>query len=622
MNFFERQRQVRTASKRLVLLFIPAVLGITAIADVGVFGGAVVMGWAKPQHWLVGTVIASIAVLLMIGGVSFYKTMELRHGGGVKVAESLGAVAVDDMPADPKLRRYRNIVEEVSIASSTPVPVLYYLPGEAGINAFAAGYTPADAAVCVTQGALDRLNRDELQGVIAHEFSHIVNGDMRLSIRLIGLLAGITTLSVIGRGILGERGDRDLGDWALASAFLTSGWLGVFFGRLIKAAVSRQREHLADASAVQFTRQTSGLAGALKKIGGVEAGSLLRSPKAENVSHMLFGEGFRFSSLYATHPPLIERIQALEPHFTSSSLEQLQREWHSRPPVGLEEDDLLGLADARGPSPQRHLNAHEYAAAVGNPTTASHNAGVRIRRAIPQHLADRAHRPATAVPLIYGLIFDRKENVRRSQYDIVARHHGKQVADVAWQCGAELVGLDPSLRLPLASIAFPALRHLPETETRLMTSVIGQLSRADKHLSIFEYCLGTLIFVELNEALTSASPWKSKRQSLASAQNAVACLIAVLACAGHSDPQLAANAFQAGMSVVYPGARVPFIPIQDAWALEPVWPVIDGLEGNDEFALVAAVVTTVTADKVVTVEEAELLRTVCGVLHCPVPPVG
>jgi Peptidase family M48 len=487
----------------------------------------------------------------------------------------------------------------------------------------------------VTQGSLDRLNRDELQGVIAHEFSHVVNGDMRLSLRLIGVLAGITALSVIGRTVwyFGDDDDDNNGGTlalaALGLVILAAGWIGVFFGRLIKAAVSREREYLADASAVQFTRQTDGLTGALKKIGGLEAGSRLGSPKTENVSHMLFGPGMKFSGLYATHPPLLKRIQVLEPAFTPTNLEELRQGWSARPPDGLAEDSRMGLADApaqhavapvrQAPAPR--TGGHEYAATVGNPTAASYAAGARYHKAIPQNIADLAHNSAEVVPLIYGLVFDRKQNVREAQYQVVGRYHGKQLADEAWRCAWELVTLDPSLRLPVANIAFPALRGRPDAETRVMTSVLGELINADGQIDIFEYCLGTLVFVGLHEAMTSGSPWKSKRQSLASAQSAIVCLIAVLAQTANSDPQLAAAAFQAGISVAYPQARIPLQPVQGVFALEDVWPVIDGLEGTDKSTVVAAVVTTIMSDGVVTLEEDELLRTVCGVLHCPVPPV-
>jgi hypothetical protein len=460
---------------------------------------------------------------------------------------------------------------------------------------------------------------------------------MRLSLRLIGVLAGITALSVIGRTLWYFGGgddddDNNGGTLALAAlglVIVAAGWIGVFFGRLIKAAVSREREYLADASAVQFTRQTDGLTGALKKIGGLEAGSRLGSPKTENVSHMLFGPGMKFSGLYATHPPLLKRIQVLEPSFTPTNLEELRQGWSARPPDGLAEDSRMGLADA----PVQHAvasvqqasapraGAHEYAATVGNPTAASYAAGARYHKAIPQNIADLAHNSAEVVPLIYGLVFDRNQNVREAQYRIVARYHGKQLADEAWRCAWELENLDPSLRLPVANIAFPALRGRPDVETRVMTSVLGELINADGQIDIFEYCLGTLVFVGLHEAMTSGSPWKSKRQSLASAQSAISCLIAVLAQTANSDPQLAAAAFQAGISVAYPHARIPFQPVQGVFALENVWPVIDGLEGTDKSTLVAAAVTTIMADKVVSLEEDELLRTVCGVLHCPVPLV-
>jgi Zn-dependent protease with chaperone function len=640
MDFFERERQVRAASRRLVVLFVLAVLGIAAIVNLAVIAATVSQGQATPQNLIGTSVLTSGAVLLIIGGVSIVKTLTLRQGGGVKVAESLGGVPLPDMPTDPKLQRYRNVVEEIAIASSTPVPVLYYLPQEEGINAFAAGYTPADAAVCVTQGSLDRLNREELQGVIAHEFSHIVNGDMRLSLRLIGVLAGILALWVVGHMVLyagrtmtllfgrsrdrvtGTLGAAGLGLLVLGFVVLVAGWLGVFFGRLIKAAFSRQREYLADASAVQYTRQTAGLTGALKKIGGLEAGSQLRSPKTENVSHMLFGEGKKASALYATHPPLIKRIQVLEPDFTPSNLDELRNRWSAQPPDGLEEDSRMGFSGASvQQAAPRRLDAREYTAAVGNPTAASYEAGTRIRNAIPPRLADLAHNPATAVPLIYGLLFDRNQDIRQVQYGIVARYHGKQVADESWRYGAELVNLDPSLRLPLASIAFPPLRGRPEAETRLMTSVLRELIHAEDQVHIFEYCLGTLVFVGLHETLTSGSPWNGRRQNLASAQNAICCLIALLAQTANSDPSAAAAAFQAGIAVAYPQARIPMLPVTGVLALEQVWPVIDGLEGNDKATLISAVVTTVTADRVVTEEESELLRTVCGVLHCPVPPV-
>ena len=216
----------------------------------------------------------------------------------------------------------------MAIASGMPVPDIYVLEQESGINAFAAGYTPGDAAIAVTRGTLELLDREELQGVIGHEFSHILNGDMRLNIRLMGVLFGIMVLGLIGRMILrsghhasivsSRRGRGAPAVLIIGLGLAILGGIGVFVARAIKASISRQREFLADASAVQFTRQTDGLASALKKIGGYEEGSHLQAADPEEVSHMLFGTGSRLSGMFATHPPLTERIQALDPHFKAS----------------------------------------------------------------------------------------------------------------------------------------------------------------------------------------------------------------------------------------------------------------------------------------------------------------
>src|SRR5579859_404933 len=320
MNFFERQDAAKGSSVKLVLLFIVAIVAMVGAIDAV---AALLMTSRKaPSSSVLSVVIAvSILTLLVIAGGMLTKTVALRQGGSA-VAASVGAVPIDPTTTDPQLKRFINIVEEMSLASGVPVPRLFVMTQEPGINAFAAGYTPADAAITVTQGALTNLNRDELQGVIGHEFSHILNGDMRLNIRLIGLLSGILLIGLIGLRVLqfGPRGDRRNGApiLAIALAMMVLGFIGVFFANVIKAAVSRQREWLADASAVQFTRQTTGLEGAFKKIASLEAGSTLQDTRSgAEVSHMLFGEGGRsFAQLFATHPPLYDRIKALDPSFT------------------------------------------------------------------------------------------------------------------------------------------------------------------------------------------------------------------------------------------------------------------------------------------------------------------
>jgi Zn-dependent protease with chaperone function len=343
VNFFDSQRAAKGTTLKLVFLFVTAVVAMVAVID---GAAAIAMRFKNfDTTSIIGAVVAVTAItLLIIAGGMIFKTLSLRQGGAA-VAASVGAVPVDPTTSDPQLRRLVNIVEEMSLASGVPAPRLFVMPQEPGINAFAAGFTPADAAITVTSGALTQLNRDELQGVIGHEFSHILNGDMRLNIRLIGLLAGILLIGLMGLRFLQFGGGRGGGRsgapiLAIAVAMAVFGFVGVFFAKLIKAAVSRQREWLADASAVQFTRQTTGLEGALKKIAGIPTGSVLRdSRSAAEVSHMLFGEGARkFSAFYATHPPLTDRIKALNPSFDAREVAELKQRYAAQPPNGLAED--------------------------------------------------------------------------------------------------------------------------------------------------------------------------------------------------------------------------------------------------------------------------------------------
>src|ERR1022692_718183 len=325
MDFFERQDQARRNTKLLVVYFVLGVaMLILAVyaATLAIFTGVasrhhhrydeqVQMVLWNPQLFL-GAAVGTLAVIALGSG---FKTLELAQGGST-VATMLGGRLVDPTTANPDERKLRNVVEEMALAAGGPVPQIYLLPDEHGINAFAAGHSTSDAVVAVTAGAVKLLSRDELQGVIGHEFSHILNGDMRLNLRLMGVIFGILCLAVIGRVLLYTRSSnsKDKNPLPLLGlALLVIGWIGVFFGRLIQAAVSRQREFLADASSVQFTRNPAGLSGALQKIGGV--GSLIESPHAGEANHIFFSDGLGkpFFQMMDTHPPLAERIRAIDP---------------------------------------------------------------------------------------------------------------------------------------------------------------------------------------------------------------------------------------------------------------------------------------------------------------------
>lgn len=645
MNFFERQHQVRRISHRLVLLFLIAVVGIVALVNLVVFIAFDV--WSEPAATMITTlVVVSALTVGIIGATSLFRMLSLRNGGGGKVAQKLGGVYVPEDTQDPQLRRLRNVVEEIAIASGVGVPELYILPHEDGINAFAAGWSPSDSAVAVTRGALERLNRDELQGVIAHEFSHVINGDMRLNIRLMGVLFGIMALSVVARILLygGRGGGRNAAPIMLvALAAMVIGFIGVIMGRLIKAAVSRQREYLADASAVQYTRQTEGIAGALKKIGGIQEGSRVRDGNVEDVSHMLFGEGMEFSNAFATHPPLPKRIQQLDPSFDPEELEQLRKRWASAPPSGMQEDKAMGLAPAEAGASTRDrpqqaasvggqarsqqempVRGDSVVAGVGTPGESSHKQAADILRSIPEEILNRARGQRTVLPLVLGLLLSRHQEVRANQHSALTNRHGRELADAAWSEGQALASsLDPGLRLPLLEVAFSALRHRERPDLNALMDSVADMIGADGRLTVFEYCLGTLLHRELHEAMYHKSPWRAPRKhSLASNAEAVATLFAVLARVGHSDPQAAEAAYNAGMADILPHSRIPYqLPEQGLIALDSAWPALDGLGASEKEHVVSSMVEVISHDGVVSVEEAELLRTVCALLHCPLPPL-
>ena len=638
MNFFEHQAAARRASTRLVVLFALAVIGIVAAVDlvVWVVYGAVPADPAGSGGNTLGAMaVASLATVAIIVLGSLYRIASLR-GGGDQVALQLGGTPVPEDTTDFNLRRLRNVVEEIAIASGVPVPRIYILEHEQAINAFAAGYSPADAVVAVTRGALERLNRDELQGVIAHEFSHILNGDMRLNVRLIGVLFGILVLAIIGRKVLqfGHVGGRDnRGAAAVIFAALIAmaiGYIGLFFGRMIKAGVSRTRETLADASAVQFTRQTHGLAGALKKIGGLGEGSRLNDRgDAEEVSHMLFGDGLGLSGLFATHPPLLKRIQALEPSFKGEQLEALQKRWMAAPPNGLEEDLQLGLhAGVARPLPEAGgevtVTPPMVVAQVATPSVDDYRRADQIVAGIPADLRTLAARRDSVMPLLLGLLLADEPNLARNQRAEIAARMGEAAAAATADVRANhLAGLHPMLRLPLAALAFPVLRLRPRPDLDTFLDTVHAVVHADGKVSLFEYCLGKLLNVQVRDSLAPGRNARFGRRSLAQVRPEVATMLAVVAQCGHADdPSGAMRAYLAGMQRVLPRAHQPYEPRHaGALALDEVWGPLETLDPFARQALVEGITATIAHDNRITVAESELLRTICGVLHCPLPPM-
>ncbi|GMU44010.1 MAG: peptidase M48 Ste24p [Xanthomonadales bacterium PRO6] len=644
MNFFAHQEAARAKSRRVIALFVLSVIVIVVAIDLVVL---LVLGFASADaarrpiddETIAGVLVtSSIVVLAIISLGSFYKTFSLRAGGGA-VARALGGTLVPEDPRDFHLKRLRNVVEEMSIASGVPVPEIYVLDAEAGINAFAAGFAPTDAAVAVTRGALDRLSRDELQGVIAHEFSHILNGDMRLNLRLMGLIFGLLVLGLCGRKVLEHtrhRGSRRNEGGALlliALAVMILGYLGVFLGRLMKAYISRQREFLADASAVQFTRLSHGLAGALMKIGAFEAGSKLTQEDGEEVAHMLFGDGVGYGRMTATHPPLIERIRRIDPRFDPEQLTRLKLAERSF--EGVDEDSdppaagalLAGFtpsAESSAPQlPQARVAApspQQLVAEVANPGIAHVEYAAAIRQSLPPILATAARMRERAIDAVLALLLALEVDPAPALAEIAHR-----LGSVRARGSEELLvaarQLHPAQRLPLVQLALPALKRRPANEARLLVDTIDVLVHRDGRLLVFEYVLARLLRQQLGEAMQpgAAKPGGAK---LPAVRRHALDLLATLARHGHEHPDVARRAYAAGAAALFPGEAVAYAPPAD-WigALDNALPALDALLPAGKESLVLALATTIGHDGRVGIDEAELLRLTCTLLHCPLPPI-
>ena len=627
VDFFARQHAARGTSFKLVSLFGLAVVSIVAVIDLAVF--AALSGTGNTGEIVGWLIVATVGTLLIIGGGTLSKMVALR-GGGVAVAQSVGAVPVDPSTSDPQLRRYINVVEEMSIASGVPVPRLFVLEREEGINAFAAGYTPADAAVTVTGGALRQLNRDELQGVIGHEFSHVLNGDMKLNLRLIGLLNGLLLLGLVGLRILAyggggrSRDNKGAGPILLfAVAALILGFVGQFFAGLIKAAVSRQREWLADASSVQFTRQTAGLSGALKKIAGVPTGSALQDTHAEKqINHMLFGEGKKsFSQLWATHPPLMDRIKALEPGFNPDEVAALQRKYVDSPPNGMAEDAALGLVGPTPATPAPHVSVtpSHVVSRVGTFSPDDLARGAALSSQLAPDLRRLAAQRSTAVPLVLALLLDSSEPVRDRQLALIGARLTSHDAAAVAQLYPSVASVPPLQRIPLVSIAASNLVAHPRARRDALASLFDELALADGTFTVFEYCLTRVVSSYLRDSLDPAGRARPGRATVTQLQDAASTLLAVVAAAGNDTHDGATRAYAAGLAALGVASR-PFTPPSDfVAALDAVWGPLDSLDPEHKRPLIEAITAAVAEDGVLTVAETELLRTACALLHCPLP---
>lgn len=626
MNFFEHQQSARRRSAIYLLLFIGAATAVVAVANLVVLGVIFFLDDATDvpfKAWLYARpgvfFWTTFLVFSFVGGASVYRMASLASGGG-RVARELGGTRADASTGDLSQRTLVNVVEEMALAAGVPVPEVYVLEKEDGINAFAAGFGTSDAAIAVTQGALVRLNRDELQGVIAHEFSHILNGDMRLNTQLIGGLYGIMAIGLVGRLILRALRASNDARAAIVGLFpgvtlTVVGYLGLFFGRLIQAAVSRSRESLADASAVQYTRNPAGLASALKKIAVTPFQGILRTNASDEISHMLIADGRKlYDQFFATHPPLLERIKAIEPRFDPAELERIKLR-----PVVIEEKPRTPRA-ASGAA--LAISPALIVAAIGQLSEAQLDTANRREAAIPDNLRRAAHSRVHAPSLVVALALNRDPGERTRQ---VARLRQRLPQDALPHLEAvvTLVGaLPPEQRLPLIELAFPALRQRGADELQALVVAIEEITRMDGRFDVLDYALVRLLRMQLREAAAPSSAPVIYTTKLHAVRDEISVLISILAQAGHRDKHLAHRAYEAGVRELLGANTPPYAP-PDPWMapLDRALTRLDRLGPLAKQSLIEGLVVTIAHDKHVTLGEMELLRAVCASLHCPVPPL-
>jgi len=624
VNFFAHQDRARSTTRKLVFLFICAVITLIAITSLLVFfllgftessGGQVEFSSTALGSEIFIYVTLGVIAVVTLG--SLFRLAQLQ-GGGKVVAEAMGGRLLNTSTLDANERKILNVVEEMAIASGTPVPPVYLMEDTA-INAFAAGYKAQDAVIGITRGCIEQLNRDELQGVIAHEFSHIFNGDMRLNIRLIGLLYGIMVIGLIGYYILrgsvyrrhSYRSNKKGGGIAvLGLGLVVIGYGGTFFGNMIKAAVSRQREFLADASAVQFTRNPQGIAGALKKIGGYREGSYIKSADASEISHMLFSQGLKagFTGLFATHPPLAERISRLDPRW--------QGEFD-----GSDSQTAADDLNAQSSSFSAGAGASEKSAvaSIGEPSAEHLALAAKSLGDLPDEIIEDAHSSFGACMLVYCLMLELADQATEKQQLKILQDSlsSRQLTSFsAIRNRASWVSRD--LYLSLLDLCIPSLKQLSPTQYRTFISILGQMIVADKSISVFEWC----IFKILRYSLAEAAPTE-KSVDISHCGWACEGLLSVLAGIGHDDSAQAELAFSRASAELSLSAPLSFRPApeQQTEVLEKATDLLKNLKPLQKPRLLKAMAVCIAADGEITTQEAELLRAVGALLDCPIPPM-
>lgn len=660
MDFFAHQDRAKRNTLWLVVYFAATVVTIVALVYFVIMAILVaatqngeqpieLLSW-HPNIFI--AVVGSVVAVILSG--SLYKTWELGSDGN-KVAIQLGGVKIQPNTRNLDERILLNVVEEMALASGTPVPPVYLLPLETGINAFAAGTTPQNAVIGVTRGCVETMTRDELQGVIAHEFSHILNGDMKLNLRLIGMLHGILLIAMIGYVLFrmameipvrsSSKDDDDAkgifaivaGLFATGAALVGIGYAGVFFASLIQAAVSRQREFLADASSVQFTRNPSGITGALKRIGGWKQKSVMKAVYAKEASHMFFGQGIA-AQWFRTHPPLQERIRRIDPSFTGTF-----------PTTEIIEHSESDIVDPRtlGFARSGASSAHQAALAgvehfeerpvdavlqVGKPEEEHLQYASRLVEEIDADLVSEVHDPYGAVTIVCSLLLAPKSDpIRQEQLKIIERYNNSALAKSVEHLVEKTDVLQPEQRLPIACMALPALDQLSDPQFGTLRTTAHALIAADSRWTIFEYAIQRFITKRLL-VRSSGIPRNGSAGTISSAKSASndskridSAFIVVLSTLAHLGGNNHADAaFDCGWSAWGKKTERVVILQRDACTLKLLDSALDTLatvSGDAKRSMLNAFSECIAYDRRTTINEVELLRVISDAMGCPMPPV-
>lgn len=643
MDFFTAQDQARRNTGRLVVLLVLAVLALIVVTTLAIAVALYLMGDQTTAQadlsaqgmlstlsieLVVGVAIGVLAVVVL-GGL--FKRSQLRRGGRA-VAEALGGREINLNTRDADERRILNVVEEMAIASGTPVPSVYVLEEES-INAFAAGNQTNDAVIGITRGTIRNLNRDELQGVVAHEFSHILHGDMRLNMRLISILHGILIIGFLGSMLLrsmhfrrvgggGGGGKRDNSGaiiLALGAVLMVIGYAGTFFGNVIKSAVSRQREYLADASAVQYTRNPQGIGNALVKIGANSQGSYLQATQAAEFSHLFFGQGMRlgFTQMMATHPPLKDRIKRVMPGWNGrfEVASPTHEAVESAPDTQSNEANSPGFTAGTLAAVLTAASAQTAIGSMGQPDQ-RHLAQARATLdALPERIRTAAHEPYAARALMYALLLSDDPAMREHQVEVLQQTALPDVYQALLDYAPEVLTLEVGLRLPLIELALPALRSLSMQQAQHFRLCMERLIEADGQVSLFEWTLYQLLLNNVGEQ--GSGPANLRLNGL---QRECGMLLAVLAAAGQDDPDEISAALKAAENEL-PFALTATDDVSDMRALSLAVERLRRLKPLHKPALLQAMARCIEHSGRILPAEAELFRAMSDILDCPMPPL-